>query len=195
MRTWRGELAYAMLLNLSLVDVPLHVGHGLGTSPHSWLGLSDANGGFTSSAVQEAIDDGTLTVIGLPEHRITARAGSGAALAAAAAGEADDGSFAAEVLAEPRRGVVFNLSSCPPWHLELDSASSGWAHADLAKPLHVPPMRALAERVESRLRAAYRAAVGARAAAGELALPWGAPRVGARPDGEARTHVCIVRTH
>ena len=38
---WRAGMAYASLLNLTLASDAMVVGHGLGTSAHSWLGLGE----------------------------------------------------------------------------------------------------------------------------------------------------------
>ena len=37
---WRAGVAYSILLNLTLVNDPIVVGHRIGTAAHEWLGLS-----------------------------------------------------------------------------------------------------------------------------------------------------------
>ena len=155
---WRAGVAYSILLNLTLANDPIVVGHRIGTAAHEWLGLdhlgraSEHDAELPQPLRQPACaaadlrrcvdDDAGADVRCLRERRFAERpdyavAAGGAELAAAAAGKPLPGSFAETVLrAGPEPNVVWVFDGCPR----------------LTGP------RWLADAVEAKLRAAYHGA-------------------------------------
>ena len=152
---WRAGAAYALMLNLTLADEPLVVGHGISTRAHTWLGLG--MGACTGDALRAAMDSGALRRV--DHHQpvdFSTAAGGGElreASAALAAGQRPPaGSFAAAVLRDHAANTVHVFHGC----------------ARLASPL----ADSLADRVEMALRQSYHRAAASRASQ----LPWaGAP--------------------
>ena len=104
---WRAAAAYALLLNLSLVDEPLVVGHGLGALASAWLGLG--HGLCAGEEIRDAVDRGLLLREDVTADVDFSRGPGSAELAAAAAGSEPSGRLAAAVRGDTRPDVAFFL--------------------------------------------------------------------------------------
>eukprot|EP00927_Polykrikos_kofoidii_P078624 TRINITY_DN75430_c0_g1_i1.p1 TRINITY_DN75430_c0_g1~~TRINITY_DN75430_c0_g1_i1.p1 ORF type:complete len:449 (-),score=57.49 TRINITY_DN75430_c0_g1_i1:95-1441(-) len=148
---WRAGLAYALLLNLSFVDVPWVVGHKVGTAANQWLGLGWGCR-CSSGALNAEITAGRLQHVVMDLKVDWTRDGGTYELARAVDGYVDPQSVVAKVQQHHGPDVVFEMTSnyCP----RLGKRLAG----------------GLAERVEEQLRAGYRHAAAKRNAFARL--PW-----------------------
>ena len=157
---WRAAAAYALLLNLTLADEPLVVGHGIGTLAHTWLGLG--LGACSGDTLRAAMDNGALRRVDHRDNVDFSVAGGGGALreaahAVAAGRMPTAGTFEAKVLADLSHNTVFVLEGCHRLSNPLSSS--------------------LADQVESQLRDSYQRAAMHR----QSLLPWAEA-----PEGEVQ---------